>query len=134
MSEQPISPQEDLSLASVNNDTKQKGLTATASVLAAILASSCCIGPLVLLSLGISGAWIGNLTALEPYKPIFILITLAFLGTGFWQVYVKPKKKCEDGSYCANPHSDRVIKIVLWFATALVLTALTIDFWAPLFY
>ena len=40
--------------------------------LAAILASTCCLGPLVLITLGFSGAWIGNLTALEPYRPIFI--------------------------------------------------------------
>lgn len=35
--------------------------------LAAILASTCCLGPLVLVALGFSGAWIGNLTVLEPY-------------------------------------------------------------------
>ncbi|MBE0974886.1 mercuric transport protein, partial [Escherichia coli] len=40
--------------------------------LAAILASTCCLGPLILVALGFSGAWIGNLTALEPYRPIFI--------------------------------------------------------------
>ena len=40
--------------------------------LAAILASACCLGPLVLIALGFSGAWIGNLTVLEPYRPIFI--------------------------------------------------------------
>ncbi len=36
---------------------------------AALLASACCLGPLVLVVLGFSGAWIGNLTALEPYRP-----------------------------------------------------------------
>jgi glutathione reductase (NADPH) len=40
--------------------------------LAAVLASTCCLGPVVLLMLGISGAWIANLTLLEPYRPIFI--------------------------------------------------------------
>ena len=51
--------------------------------LAAILASTCCLGPLVLVALGFSGAWIGNLTALEPYRPIFIgaaLVALFFAG------------------------------------------------------
>ena len=56
--------------------------------LAAILASTCCLGPLVLITLGFSGAWIGNLTALEPYRPIFIgvaLVALAAMGTiGPW--------------------------------------------------
>src|SRR3970282_2820415 len=51
----------------------QKGRGAlVAGGLAAILASACCLGPLVLITLGFSGAWIGNLTALEPYRPIFI--------------------------------------------------------------
>src|SRR5258708_8328847 len=43
---------------------------------AAILASTCCLGPLVLVALGLSGAWIGNLTLLEPYRPFFIGVVL----------------------------------------------------------
>jgi mercuric ion transport protein len=42
-----------------------RGALATGG-LAAILASTCCLGPLVLVALGVSGAWIGNLTLLEP--------------------------------------------------------------------
>ena len=57
-------------------------LTAIGGILGAIAASSCCIAPLVLFSLGISGAWIGNLTALAPYQPYFIAATLACLGYG----------------------------------------------------
>ena len=51
-----------------------------AGVLAAIGASVCCVGPLVLLALGIGGTWVGSLTAMEPYRPIFIALTLLFLG------------------------------------------------------
>ncbi len=40
--------------------------------IAAVVASACCLGPLVLIALGISGAWIGNLAALEPFRPWFI--------------------------------------------------------------
>ncbi len=47
--------------------------------LAATLASTCCLGPLALVALGFSGAWIGNLTALEPYRPIFIGAALVAL-------------------------------------------------------
>jgi len=54
-----------------------------ASVLAAIIGSLCCVAPLVLLTLGISGVWISQLTALEPYRPIFIGITLVFIGLAF---------------------------------------------------
>jgi mercuric ion transport protein len=51
-----------------------------ASALAAIVGSLCCVAPLLLLTLGISGAWIGQLTALEPYRRIFIGVTAIFVG------------------------------------------------------
>ena len=116
-----------------SND-KKKSLAAAGGIIGAVLASTCCIGPLLLLTLGVSGAWIGNLTALEPYQPYFIAATAVFLATGFWQVYIKPKKACKAGSYCASPASDRVVKTALWVATVLVILALTINWWAPLFY
>ena len=43
----------------------RKGLVASGSVIGAVLASACCILPLVLFSLGIGGAWMSNLTALS---------------------------------------------------------------------
>jgi len=114
-------------------DAGRTRLVAAGGLIGAILASSCCVAPFLLLTLGVSGAWIGNLTALAPYQGYFIAATLAFLGAGFWTVYWKPKKACEDGSYCASPTSDRVVKIALWFATALVALALGINFILPFF-
>jgi len=111
----------------------RKGLVAAGGVIGAILASSCCIAPLVLLTLGVSGAWMGNLTALAPYQFYFIGATLVFLGAGFWYVYWKPKKEREEGSFCASPASDRVIKIALWFATALIALTLGMNFILPFF-
>ena len=64
--------------------SRTQKLVAAGGILGAIAASSCCIAPLVLFSLGISGAWIGNLTALAPYQPYFIAATLACLGYGYW--------------------------------------------------
>jgi len=124
---------EDISVT-VQDGAPKKRIAATGSVIGAILASSCCIVPLLLVTLGVSGAWIGSLSALEPYKPWFAAVTMLFLGIGFWQVYCKPKQDCEEGSYCASPKSDRVVKIALWSATLLVALTLTIDYWAPLFY
>ena len=88
----------------------------------------------MLLTLGISGAWIGNLTALEPYKPIFAVIALGFIGAGFRQVYFRKPTVCEPGSYCARPASARITKTALWASLILVVAALTIDWWAPLLY
>jgi mercuric ion transport protein len=117
----------------IDGSAPSKRIAATGSVIAAMLASSCCIAPLVLVTLGASGAWIGSLSALEPYTPWFTAITLMFLGSGFWQVY-KKKPDCDEETYCANPMSDRLIKMTLWSATVLVVLVLTIDYWAPIFY
>ena len=115
-----------------NGDSAQRHLVAAGGLVGAVLASTCCIAPLALLTLGISGAWIGNLTALAPYQGYFAVATLACVASGFWFVYWKPKKACEAGTYCASPQSDRVIKSVLWGSTLLIGIALTDDWWAPL--
>ena len=113
---------------------RKKGWFAAGGVVGAILASTCCIVPLVLLMLGVSGAWIGNLTALEPFRPIFAGVALVFISLGFRQVYFKARRACEVGSYCARPKSALITKSALWLSTALVVLALTINWWAPLFY
>ncbi len=115
-------------------DAPEGRFVAIASVIGAFLAASCCVVPLVLVTLGVTGAWIGSFSALEPYKPYFAAVTLGLLGAGFWQVYFKPKEDCEKGSYCATPQSSRITKSALWIATVLVALALSIEYWAPLFY
>lgn len=106
-------------------------LIAAGGILGALAASSCCILPLVLFSLGISGAWISNFTALAPFKPYFTAGTLALLGYGYYLAYVKPKQACADGS-CAQPLPNRLVKSSLWIATVLVVVALAFDYIAPL--
>jgi mercuric ion transport protein len=102
-------------------------------ILAALGAASCCVVPFALFMLGISGAWISNLTALAPYQPLFAALTFGLLGGGFYLVYRKPKIACADGSYCATPRSSRTAKIGLWTATVLVVIALGFPRLAPLF-
>ena len=83
--------------------------------LAAILASACCLGPLVLIALGFSGAWIGNLTVLEPYRPIFIgaaLVALFFA----WRRIVRPTAACKPGEVCAILVRRRVGLGRAWFS------------------
>ena len=81
----------DVDINQIDTDRRKARITAVGGILGALAASTCCIIPLILFSLGISGAWIGNLTVLEPYKSIFIVITLGFLGYGYWIVYRKSK-------------------------------------------
>jgi mercuric ion transport protein len=107
-------------------------LTAIGGIFGAIAASSCCIVPLLLFSLGISGAWIGNLTALAPYQPYFIAATLACLGYGYWLVYRRKKMVCADGAACARPLPNQIVKAGLVLATILVAGAIAFDLFAPL--
>jgi hypothetical protein len=60
-------------------------LLSLGGILAAIGAASCCVISSLLFALGVSGAWIGDLTALEPYQPIFAALSLAFIGWGVWR-------------------------------------------------
>jgi len=106
------------------------GWAAAGGILGAIAASSCCILPLALFMLGISGAWIGNLTALAPYQPVFFVATAGCLGVGYYLVYRQPKAVCVEGS-CTRPLPKRGVKTVLWAATALVLAAVAFDYLAP---
>ncbi len=108
-------------------------LLAMGGILAALGAASCCVVPFALFTLGISGAWIGNLTALEPYQPYFAVIAAACLGYGFYLVYRKPKVACAEGTHCAGPSSNLVAKIGLWTATVLVVIAVGFPRIAALF-
>lgn len=101
--------------------------------LSAILASTCCLCPLVLVALGFSGAWIGNLTVLEPYRPIFIgaaLTALFFAGRGIFQ----PVQACKPGGMCAVPQVRTVYKVMFCIVAALIGTAIAFPYVLPLFY
>src|SRR2546426_9931865 len=97
--------------------------TLIASILAALGASVCCVVPLVLLALGIGGAWIGNLTALEPYRPIFIGLTLLFLGLAFRQLYLTASA-CAPGTACSDPKVLARQRTVFWVVAVLLGTLL----------
>src|SRR5215471_1797038 len=106
---------------------RTQSLVAAGGILGALAASSCCIAPLALFSLGISGAWIGNLTALAPYQPYFIAATLVCLVYGYWLVYRPRKVACAEGAACAKPLPKRLVMLGLILATVLVAGALAID-------
>ena len=102
-------------------------------VLAALGASSCCVIPFVLFGLGVSGAWIADITALEPYQPLFLGIAFACLGGGFVLVGRKSQAICAAGSYCAQPASNRIVRVGLWTSAVLIVVAVGFPRLAPLF-
>ena len=80
----------------------------------------------------LSGAWIGNLTRLAPYQPIFVAVTLAFLSFGYWLAWRARRTVCAEGASCSRPLPDKAVTIALITATLLVAAALAFDFLAPL--
>ncbi len=104
-----------------------------AGAVAAVTASVCCVGPLVLLTLGVSGTWIASLTALEPYRPIFVGATLLFLGLAFRKVYLVPAA-CAPGAACAVPASRKRQRLIFWLVAAPLFALLAFPWYASIFY
>jgi mercuric ion transport protein len=100
--------------------------------LASIGASVCCVGPLLLLSLGIGGAWIGNLTALEPYRPVFIVLVLLFLGLAFRKLYFAPRS-CDTEANCDADRSKNAQRLIFWIVAPLLLGLIAVPWLMPLF-
>lgn len=101
--------------------------------LAAILALTCCLGPLILVALGVSGAWIGNLTVLEPYRPLFLGVALVALFFAWWRIF-RPASACKPGEVCAIPRVRAAYKLIFWIVAALILAALGFPYVVPFFY
>ena len=119
---------ERLSVASFN----VKG-SLVVGVLAAIGASVCCVGPLVLVALGIGGAWVSNLTAFEPVRPALVVVTFLFLGLAFRGLYLTAEV-CEPGIPCADPRTRVRQRAIFWLVTVALLALLAVPMVVPLFY
>ena len=120
-------------IAPAGESQKQQGVIATGGILGAVAAMSCCILPLALTVAGVSGAWMANLRALAPYQPVIIVLTVAFLGYGFYLVYWKPKRAGADGAVCARPVvPGKVVRGSLWMASLFVILSISFPSWVPL--
>lgn len=111
------------------------GLMALA-VTSTLIASTCCVIPLLLVLVGITGAWMVNLTALKPLTPIFTGIALIAIGWAGYLVY-RPAEVCNtaeaaDGAACetARPVTRRIFLACAVFIALLLLFPL----FAPYFY
>lgn len=114
-------------------DRSQK-LAAAGGLLGGFAASACCILPLTLFSLGVSGAWIGNLTALAPYQTYFIVAASGFIGVGYWLVWRSSKIACASGELCRRRIPNRLVLMSLVLATFLVAAAIGLNLFAPLIF
>ena len=116
-------------------NTKANGSSGVLAVggVAALLASSCCLGPLVLVMLGFSGAWIGSLSALEPYRPLFLGFSMLALFLAAFRIFRKPQD-CDAGGSCSTPRSRRLQKILLSLVALLAHIGFTFPYFARFLY
>ena len=97
---------------------KDKSLT-MASILAAVVASLCCIGPLAAVALGIGS--FGAASVFEGLRPYFLGLTALLLASAFYLNYRKrPEAECEDGTCAVSPEKKHKRTMMLWLATGAV--------------
>ena len=110
-----------------NSSTSNRALLL--AITAGIGASACCIGPLLLLSLGFGGAWVGNLTAMAPYSGYFTAIALLILAVVFHKLYIA-EQKCVAGSVCANPKVLKKQRITFWIVSIILIAMMGFPYYA----
>jgi mercuric ion transport protein len=97
-----------------------------AGTVSALGASACCALPLVLVSLGLGGAWIAQLRALERFYPVLVLLAVGAFAFGFYRLYVRPAPCEPEAAACAAPATRRRQRITFWsaliFAKILILS------------
>jgi len=103
-----------------------------AAALTAIGASVCCVVPLLLLSLGIGGAWIVNLTAMEPYSGYFAIAALLSLTIAFRQLYLIPPRS-EPGAVCQQTQILKNRKIIFIIVSMIIIAMLSFPYYAGYF-
>jgi mercuric ion transport protein len=105
-----------------------------AGCISALGASTCCVLPLVLVSVGIGGAWVAQLRELQRFQWIFIALALAAFGFAFYRLYLRPAAACAPGTACAAPETRRRQRIAFWTtlisAKALILSPIVYGYLA----
>jgi mercuric ion transport protein len=105
-------------------------LAAAGGIAAATGSALCCAGPVVAVTLGLSGA--GLAATFEPLRPYFVLGAFGFLALGFVAVRREERNACEPGKPCASPVVRRRMKRWLWIATGLVALFTTFPWWVEI--
>ncbi|MCB0347670.1 MAG: mercury transporter MerT [Bdellovibrionales bacterium] len=109
-----------------NKIENKSGWLVGGGVLASIIASLCCVGPLILTVLGVSGAAV--LSKFETLRVPMILLAFVFFGLAGFVLYRK-RNSCEPGSICADPKKFREMVIFYWIGLIIALLGITSSQW-----
>jgi mercuric ion transport protein len=117
----------------MSDSSRFVGFSLLAGLAAGIGASACCAGPLLLVSLGLGGAWVSQLPQLEAVRPHFIVLSLAFFAAALYRLYILPRR-CEPGQACAATRVSGRQRLLLWLALAGAVAVIAFPWYAFLFY
>ena len=99
---------------------KEERLAIGSAVVTAIVASLCCIGPVLFAVLGL-GAF-GAASVFEAARPYLLALAVLLLAVGFyWSYFRKPKEACAPGEACATKTVSGAGRVGLWIASVAVL-------------
>ena len=115
------------------DNQRAAGLPMLGGVLAGIAGSVCCVGPLALVSVGVGGAWVANLTALQAWSPVFVVLAAAAFGFAAYKLFYVPRV-CAPGTACADPRTLRNQRIVFAITAPLVAALFSFPLYASWFY
>jgi mercuric ion transport protein len=101
-----------------------------AGALSALGASTCCVLPLVLVSVGVGGAWVAQVRELERFYYLFIAIAVAAFGYAFYRLYLRPAP-CAPDAVCASPAQRRSQRIAFWSTLVLAKLLILFPLYAP---
>jgi len=101
--------------------------TVLGAIGAAIVASVCCIGPVLLAGLGVGA--VAAAQKFAPLRPMFLAVTALLLGLGFYFAYRKPEQAACAGEACKPSGIARWTKPLLWIATAIVLALVAFPYY-----
>lgn len=104
-----------------------------ASGVLAVLASACCLGPLLFVAVGFGGVWLSHLQTLEPYRPIFLAVAAVALALAYRVIFRSPPA-CTPMQMCARPPVRRLYRSLFFVVAALLLLAVAFPYLAPMFY
>lgn len=101
-----------------------------AGAVSALGASTCCVLPLVLVSMGFGGAWIAQLRALERFQWLFIGLAAVAFAFAFYRLYLRPAPCGPDGA-CVTPVVRRNQRIAFWATLVTAKAVLLAPFYVP---
>ena len=102
-----------------------------AAGMGAIAASSCCVVPLTLASLGAGAGIFSGLEALAPWQIPLLVASSAGMAAGWLAWWRSGRQACEAGSACAGYRRSSASLALLLLASLIVLTALGWDYLEP---